>query len=99
MHGCSRRLRGTKFPTDAFCLSTKKGFNFFNHTFNIEQGVPGEYVRQSIGKVAGQAFPRSLMKLQFKGQCFLPGIIINERQADVIGPFIRITIKGFKEII
>ena len=99
MHiGCSGP-GAAQFPAGGFYVSTKKRNNFFNHALNIEQRMPGENLRQSIGKITGQTFSRSFIQLQLKGELILYRIITFKRQANIIGTLISITVKGFKEFI
>jgi hypothetical protein len=71
--------------------------DLFDHTFDIDEGVPGKYVGESIGKAADQAFARPFDQVEGQYDSFLIGG--NEFQPDVIGAFFCIPVKGFKKFI
>ena len=58
--------------------------DLFDHAFDINEGVPGKYVGESIGQAADQAFARPFDQVEGQYDSFRVGG--NEFQPDVIGP-------------
>jgi hypothetical protein len=89
--------RIAQLPASTAAVAVEQGADLIDHALDIDDGMAGKHLGQTVGQVTRQAFTGSLVQFQIENK---PArLMLPESEPDIVGPFGRIAQQGIKELI